>query len=140
LITKTKNNIKGISFIIPTWNKKDMVINCVKFLDKYLSTEYIKIPKEIIVVENGSIDGTYESLIKIKTKISLIILKQNSNIGFARAINLATNRAKYNYLYLINNDIEVQSGFFKNIIDTANSLLEKNINFFGISSQIFFFD
>lgn len=140
MITKTKNNINGVSFIIPTWNKKAMVINCVQLLDKYLSTEYSKIPKEIIVVENGSNDGSYESLIKIKTKIPLIILKQDSNIGFARAINLATNKAKYNYLYLINNDMEVQSEFFKNIIDTANSLLKKNINFFGISSQIFFFD
>jgi hypothetical protein len=117
-----------------------MVINCIWLLDKYLTIEYPKIPKEIIVVENGSTDNTYKALIKLKTKIPLIILKQNSNIGFAKAINLATNKAKYNYLYLINNDMEVQPGFFKNIINTANNLIKKKINFFGISSQIFFFN
>lgn len=138
--TENKNSLNGVSFLIPTWNKKEMVINCIKLLDKYLSIECLKVPKEIIVIENGSTDGSYESLIKLKTKIPLIIIKQDSNLGFAKAINLGTNKAKYNYLYLINNDMEVQSGFFENIVNTANKLFKKNINFFGISSQIFFFD
>jgi len=135
-----KNNINGVSFIIPTWNKKDMVITCVKLLDKYLSIECPKISKEIIVVENGSTDGSYETLSKLKTKISLIILKQETNLGFAKAINMATDHAKYNYLYLLNNDMEVQSHFFETIIRTAQDLLDRGINFFGVSSQIFFFD
>lgn len=130
----------GVSFIIPTWNKMEMVINCVQLLDEYLSVEYPQIPKEIIIVENGSTDGSYEALKILKTKIPLKIFKQDSNIGFAKAINLAANETSYDYLYLINNDMEVQPGFFKNIIDTANNLLKKNIKFFGISSQIFFFD
>jgi len=135
-----ETDLNGVSFIIPTWNKKDMVITCIKLLDKYLSIECPKIPKEIIVIENNSNDGSYEALLKLKTKISLNILKQKTNLGFAKAVNLANKKAKYNYLYLINNDMEVQSGFFKNIIDLVNDLLGKKINFFGISSQIFFFD
>jgi len=134
------NKINGVSFIIPTWNKKDMLITCIQLLDKYLSVECPKLSKEIIVVENGSTDSSYEALIKLKTKIPLVILKQDTNLGFAKAINLAANQAKYNYLYLINNDMEVQPGFLKNIIDLANNLIKNEINFFGISSQIFFFD
>lgn len=137
---KLTSKLDGVSFLIPTWNKKDMVINCIQLLDKYLSIECPKIQKEIIVIENGSNDNSYKLLMKLKTKIPLIILKQDYNIGFAKAVNLGANKAKYNYLYLINNDIKVQSGFFKNIIDTANNLFRKDINFFGISSQIFFFD
>lgn len=140
MIKHIVNKLDGVSFIIPTWNKKDMVINCIKLLDKYLPTEYPQVPKEIIVIENGSSDGSFESLNKLKTKIPLIILKQDNNLGFAKAINLATKQAKYNYLYLINNDMEVQPESFKNIINIANNLLNKKINFFGISSQIFFFD
>lgn len=135
-----KNNINGVSFIIPTWNKKDLVVKCLQLLDKQLSIEFSEIKKEIIVVENGSTDGSYEAISKLKTKIPLTILKQETNLGFAKAINLASKQAKYNYIYLLNNDMEVQPGFFKEIIDTANKLLQKNINFFGISSQIFFFD
>ena len=135
-----ETDLNGVSFIIPTWNKKDMVCNCIQLLDKYLSIEYPKISKEIIIIENGSIDNSYEALIKLKTKIPLIILKQNTNLGFAKAINLATKKAKYNYFYLLNNDMEVQPGFFQEIINIANNLIQKNIDFFGIASQIFFFN
>lgn len=135
-----KSNINGVSFIIPTWNKKDLIINCVQLLDKQLSQECPEIPKEIIVIENGSTDESYQALLKLKTKNSLIILKQEINLGFAKAVNLAVKQAEYNYIYLLNNDMEVQPGFFLEIITTANNLIYKNIRFFGIASQIFFFD
>ncbi len=137
---KNISKINGVTFIIPTWNKKDLVINCVQLLDKQLSQEYSEIPKEIIVIENGSTDESYQALLKLKTKNPLIILQQEINLGFAKAVNLAAKQAKYNYIYLLNNDMEVQPGFFSEIIHTANNLLQKNIHFFGIASQIFFFD
>ncbi len=139
-MTINTSTIDGVSFIIPTWNKKDLVIKCIQLLDKQLSIEYPKVKKEIIVVENGSTDGSFEALSKIKTKIPLIILKQEINLGFAKAINLAVKKSKYKYLYFLNNDMEVQPGFFKEIINTANKLIQKKIIFFGISSQIFFYD
>jgi GT2 family glycosyltransferase len=61
-------------------------------------------------------------------------------LGFARAVNLAVKEVKYNYVYLLNNDMEVQVGFFKEMIKTANALLKKEVNFFAIASQIFFHD
>ncbi len=130
--------ISGVSFIVPTWNKKELVTTCITLLDKYLSSEQSSIKKEIIVVENASSDGTYSALKKLKTKIPLVILKQDTNLGFSKAINLAANRAKYDYLYLINNDMEPEPLFFKNIVNYANTLVDKDINFFAISSQIFF--
>ena len=134
-----KNNIDGVSFIIPTWNKKDLVIKCIQILNKQLSVECPKIPKEIIIVDNGSTDNTIDELKKIKI-LNTKYLILDTNQGFAKAVNLAAKQAKYNYLYLLNNDMEVKSGFFEEIIDTANGLIKKHINFFGIASQIFFFD
>jgi len=130
--------ISGVTFIVPTWNKKELVTTCITLLDKYLSSELPSINKEIIVVENASNDGTYTVLNQLETKIPLVVLKQDTNLGFSKAINLATNSAKYEYLYLINNDMEPKPLFFKNIINYANTLLNKDINFFAISSQIFF--
>lgn len=139
-MTTDTSIINGVSFIIPTWNKKDLVINCVQLLDKQLSQECSEIAKEIIVIENGSTDESYQALSILKTKNPLIILKQEINLGFAKAVNLAVKQAKYNYIYLLNNDMEVQPKFFEEIINTANDLIKKDIDFFGIASQIFFFD
>ncbi len=134
------NQVYGVSFIIPTWNKKDLIIKCIQLLDKQLSIERPEIKKEIIVVENGSTDGSFEALSKLKTKTPFKILAQKTNLGFAKAINLAVKKAKYDYLYFLNNDMEVQNGFFTEITKTGNNLLSKNISFFGIASQIFFFN
>jgi len=132
--------LDGISFIIPTWNKKDMVLKCLSLLDQIVSEERSELPIEIIVIENGSIDGTYEALNKLKTKNRLVILKQSTNLGFARAINLATKSAQYNYLYLLNNDMEPQKNFLSELIKLSQKLIDKNNLFFGLASQIFFYD
>ncbi len=139
-LKSTQEKINGISFIIPTWNKKDMVLKCVKLLDFHLSQEKKDIKKEIIIIENGSTDGSVEALSKLKTKIPIVLLKQKTNIGFAKAINLGLKHSKFNYVYLINNDMEPQKNFFNSIIDSAQILLKQGKKFFGISSQIFFFD
>jgi len=139
-IDKNKTTINGISFIIPTWNKKDMVIDCVKNLDKVASNEYKNIPKEIIVINNGSIDGTFEELQKLNTKTPLVPVRSNTNLGFASGINLGAAKAKYNYIYLMNNDMISKPKLITEIVNFAQKLLGENKPFFGLSSQIFFFD
>lgn len=139
-IKQRETDIDGVSFIIPTWNKKDMILMCIQLLDLHLGKEKLDIKKEIIIIENGSTDGSLEALSSLKTNIPIILLKQKTNLGFAKAINLGLKYSKYNYIYLINNDMEPQKNFFNSIINSAENILKQGKKFFGISSQIFFFD
>ncbi len=139
VISKNKTKLNGISIIIPTWNKKELIISCLLLLDKILIKE-VSIPIEIIVIENGSTDGSLQALYSLKLKNELIILAQKENLGFARAINLAASQSKYNYIYLMNNDMEVQKNTFAALIDSAQLYLKKGKIFFGLASQIFFHD
>lgn len=139
-INKDKLKIDGISFVIPTWNKKEMVVECVKNLDKITFFECINIPTEIIVIDNGSVDGTYEALKKLRIKTTLVVHRSETNLGFARAINLGATKAEYNYIYLMNNDMIPKPNLVTEIIKFAQKLLDSSKPFFGLSSQIFFFD
>lgn len=139
-VTPAETEIDGVSFIIPTWNKKDMVIDCVRHLDNVLSSEVNDVAKEIIVVDNGSVDGTYEALTNLHTRTKLTIIKSETNLGFAKGINLGAKNAKYNYLYLINNDMIANPGVLTALISFARGLNKENKHFFGLSSQIFFYD
>jgi len=139
-ITEKQKNLDGVSFIIPTWNKKNMVLDCIQILDSLLFNEKKIVNKEIIIIENGSSDGTLKSLRKLKTKIPLTILAQEENLGFAKAINKGLKKAKFNYVYLMNNDMRPKEGFFNSLIEQAKILINNKQNFFAIASQIFFFD
>lgn len=132
--------IDGVSFIIPTWNKEEMVVNCVNNLIEKLEKEYTDIPKEIIVVDNGSADNTTKSIKNIKSSIPINVISLKKNIGFGPAVNLATEKSKYNYIYLLNNDMFPKDCFFSEIINFANNLIKNKKPFFGLSSQIFFYD
>lgn len=139
-LSKSQTKLNGISFLIPTWNKKDLVVICVKLLDKAISRLQGTTKAEIIVIDNGSVDGTSEALLALKLKNPLIVKSLSENIGFARGINLGAATSKYNYLYVLNNDMEVHSNFLTPIVTFAKKLLATNQPFFGIASQIFFFD
>lgn len=134
--------LNGVSFIIPTWNKKKMVLNCLKNLTIALESNSTGVKTEVIVIDNGSIDKTSPSIklfIK-KTKIPINLVTLSNNLGFAKAINLGVKQSKYNYVYLLNNDMMVAKDFFSKLIIFAQKIIRSNKNFFGIASQIFFYD
>ena len=132
--------LNGVSFIIPTWNKAKLVTACVKKLTAVLESENPQIQKEIIIVNNGSTDKTVKSIESITSSIPIRLVNLPQNLGFSPAINLGVGLAKYNYIYLLNNDMIPKPNFFLSIINFAQSKIDKHSWFFGISSQVFFFD
>ena len=87
-----------ISIIIPSWNTKDLLRNCLKSL----GSSY-----EIIVVDNNSTDGTVKMIEKEFPYILLI--KNKKNVGFGAANNQGMRKAKGDYLLLLNSDTIVKN-------------------------------
>jgi GT2 family glycosyltransferase len=138
-LTDEAKKLDGLTIVIPTWNKKEMIIRGLQLRDEVLAKE-ITLPVEILVIENGSTDGSLAALQKLKLKTPITILAQKQNLGFARAINLAAGKARYNYLYLMNNDMEAQTGTFRELLQLAQNKLRQKQKFLALTSQIFFFD
>ncbi|WP_334075769.1 MULTISPECIES: glycosyltransferase family 2 protein [Paenibacillus] len=90
----------GVSIIIPTFNKKEMLLECLDSIEAF--TDY---PYELIVVDNGSRDGTAEELRRRRGPLRLAV--NQANLGFARAVNIGLMMAKGRYLVLLNNDVLV---------------------------------
>jgi len=86
-----------ISIIIPSWNTKGLLRNCLKSL----GSSY-----EIIVVDNGSTDGTLAMIEKEFPYVLLI--KNKKNLGFGAANNQGMKKAKGDYLLLLNSDTIVK--------------------------------
>lgn len=94
---KTLESQPLVSIIIPHWNNYPILEECLNSL-KNVSYKNC----EIIVVDNGSADGSPD---KIKQHYPEIILVENdTNEGFAGGCNRGANRANGKYLLFLNND------------------------------------
>lgn len=87
---------------------------------------------EVIVVDNGSSDGTADWLAREYPAVRC--LRHPEPLSFARAVNKGIHESRYRRLLLLNNDMIVQPGF----IDALNAAFEKVPDLFCATAQIFF--
>jgi GT2 family glycosyltransferase len=72
---------------------------------------------EVIVVDNASTDGTPEYLRRLAAERSdLVVMCNETNVGFAAACNQGLARATGDYLVLLNNDTVVTRGWLSGLI------------------------
>lgn len=93
-----------LSIIILTYNKLDYTKNFIESLYKYTKDF------ELIIVDNGSTDGTVEYL-KTKPEIKLILNKENQ--GFSKGNNQGIEAAEGEYIGFLNNDILLYPNWFE---------------------------
>ena len=107
---------ENISIIIISYNSKEYVIDCIKSI---IYTCYDFIP-EIIIVDNNSSDNTVEVVENLFPDV--VLVKNEENYGYAKAINIGVENAKGDYLILSNADVIYR----KNSIQTLVSHIVAN--------------
>lgn len=80
---------------------------------------------EIIVVDNGSHDGTTNYLSNYNCKVVI----NKSNLGFAKGVNQGVSIAKGEFILLLNNDTVITKGFVQEMEKTFE--LDKTIGIVG---------
>jgi N-acetylglucosaminyl-diphospho-decaprenol L-rhamnosyltransferase len=104
-----------VSVIIVSYNTCDMTLACINsVLAQSRSTQI-----EIIVVDNGSTDGSADAIEKSFHNIDLI--KSSENLGFAKGNNLAAQRASGKYILLLNPDTVILDNAIERLLKFANS-------------------
>ncbi len=101
------------AIVVPNWNGKDVLGECINSLINQSRSA------EIVVVDNGSKDGSIEFLMAKFPDIT--VLKEPVNLGFAGGVNVGISYAidkKYKYVALFNNDAVADKDWLKNLVDT----------------------
>ncbi|MGH7556630.1 MAG: glycosyltransferase family 2 protein [Gemmatimonadota bacterium] len=101
------------SIVVPTFDNLIFTRLCIESVLAH--TEYRAY--ELIVVDNGSTDGTREYLEKMATGRSNVrLLFNDENGGFPRACNQGLAAAGGDFLVLLNNDVVVTPGWLKRLV------------------------
>ncbi|MCB1084860.1 MAG: glycosyltransferase family 2 protein [Chlamydiia bacterium] len=93
---------KKIGVIILNWNGKNDTLACLK------SLKQVKTPHDVIVVDNGSTDGSIAAIRHSAPHAHLIANREN--LGYAEGNNVGIRHAlnkRYDYIFILNNDTTV---------------------------------
>jgi GT2 family glycosyltransferase/glycosyltransferase involved in cell wall biosynthesis len=113
----------GISVVIPSRDGRELLARCLPPISE---------ASEIIVVDNGSTDGTVAWL--RQEHPTVIIEESREPLSFTAAVNRGIRRARFSHLCLLNNDMIVEPGFLR----ALRACFEKVPGIFSASAQIFF--
>ena len=101
------------SIIVPCWCQLEFTRLCVAALKSHTGR-----PWELVVVDNGSTDGTADYLAGVSdaASVPVTMITNASNRGFPAAINQGLKAARGEYLVLLNNDVVVTDGWLGQLI------------------------
>jgi GT2 family glycosyltransferase len=118
------------SVVIPNWNGRDLL---EKYLPGVVEAMSGHPDNEVIVVDNGSTDGSAAFLRERFPQVRLIALEQN--LGFGGGSNRGFREAKNDIVVLLNSDMRVARDFLPPLLAGFSAP-----DVFAVSCQIFFSD
>lgn len=119
-----------VTVVIPNYNGIRYLRGCLESLYRLRDeADFV-----VIVVDNGSSDGSCEWIRQNFPQAELIALGENT--GFCHAVNMGIRQAETPYVILLNNDTEVKSGFIKYLLEK----IQAHENIFSVSARMLMWD
>jgi O-antigen biosynthesis protein len=119
-----------VSIVIPNWNGKDLLS---KYLPSIIEAASRVSNTEVLVVDNGSDDGSVDFVREHFPGVRVIALP--TNLGFGGGSNTGFREAKGGIVVLLNSDMRVDPDFLPPLIAGFT-----DAGVFAVSCQIFFSD
>jgi len=97
------------SVIIPNWNGRNLLKICLASLRRQNYRDF-----EIIMVDNGSTDGSVQFVETFHPEVRVV--KLHTNRGFCAAVNCGIKTARGKYIALLNNDTEADPSWLGELV------------------------
>jgi GT2 family glycosyltransferase len=99
-----------VSILIVNWNTREAVLSCLDALPIGIDdgTKY-----EVVVVDNGSVDGSGDAL---EQRSEITLIRNGENLGFAEAVNQAYRQSSGEFVLLLNSDVDLTPGALSTLV------------------------
>jgi len=101
-----------LSVVISNWNTRSLLDQCLRSLSGALRGS--ELLHEVIVVDDGSTDGSAEMVNQDHPEVRLVL--SDANLGYAKANNRGILQAKGRYILLLNSDAVVRRGALEHMV------------------------
>jgi len=104
-----------LSIIIVNWNTKEYLLPCLREIFERGQG----MSREVILIDNGSGDGSGDEV--KKSFPSVHVIKNEENLGFAKAVNQGLKNSSGRYILLLNPDTQVKNGTTERLVSFMES-------------------
>lgn len=120
-----------VSVITPNFNGENFLK--IYFNSLFNHKDHIE---EIIIIDNGSTDNSLNIINNyqknLEYTVQIILIQNKENLGFAKAVNQGIDIAHSEFLFLLNNDIELEKNSISSLINT----IKKDNLIFSVASKM----
>ncbi len=96
-----------VTIVIPNWNGAGRLTRAIQSAQSQTIA-----PKEILVVDNGSTDGSYQ----LASDAGALVLRFEHNTGFSRAVNAGVGECSTHWVAIVNNDVVLEPTWLENLL------------------------
>lgn len=129
---RKKPDTTRASIVVLNWNGRDLLARGLPSVLE--ATRYDGEAHELIVVDNGSTDGSVDFVRENFPSVKVVALERN--VRFTGGNNAGVKASKNDIVVFLNNDMVVDKAFLRPLLEG----FEKEDDVFAISSQVFFWD
>lgn len=108
--------MKKVAILLLNYNGKDWIIDCIKSIYKSNFKDF-----DIVIVDNGSVDGSPFLIKKLFPEI--ILIENTSNLGYCKGFNIAleySKKKKYKFALVLNNDSVIDNYALDYLLETSS--------------------
>ncbi|WP_318344725.1 glycosyltransferase family 2 protein [Flagellimonas baculiformis] len=104
-----------LSFVIPAYNAEKFIVRCIKSITEQKGVDGKSY--EIIVVNDGSKDGTEAICLELENEHPQLHLYNNENHGPGYTRNFGMKKAQGKYVWFVDSDDYLENGILSNVMD-----------------------
>jgi GT2 family glycosyltransferase len=103
--------LNTLAIVIVSWNAKGYLLDCLRSIHEHPFHSSL----EVVVVDNHSSDGSPKAVAEQFPQVTLI--RNGTNLGFARGNNLGITQTNSRYVALVNSDVVVLPGCLNRLVE-----------------------